>query len=87
MKTIIFPWLERSYGEGLEDQYNQEQIKELHDWLSDQAGRAKKGFIPYNDVDDLVFDGLTEDDENRVREQLIANIETMNKNIEYWKNQ
>lgn len=84
MKTIVFPWLERSYSEGLglDEQYNQDQVNGFHDWLSDQAGRAEKGFIPYDDVDDLVFEGLTEDDKDSVRERLIANIETMNKNRE-----
>ena len=84
MKKISFPWLERSYGEGLKNQYDQEHSKKFIAWLSSQAEHAERGYVKYNDIDDLIYDEFTEDDKERVRERLIANIEIQERNLKEW---
>lgn len=66
---IVHPYFERAYGEGVRNyrDYSRETQDAFKKWFHK---KLSEGFIAFNDFDELVFDGLDNDDKKRVKELL-----------------
>ena len=73
---IIRPFFELAYGEMRSLDYSLDEIQNFKRWLHK---KIKVNEIEYDNIDDLIYDGLTEDDKERVRNRLIENIAQANK--------
>lgn len=66
---IVHQYFERAYGEGVRNyhDYSRETQVEFRKWTD---MKMSEGFIAFNDFDELVFDGLDNDDKKRVKDLL-----------------
>lgn len=66
---IVHQYFERAYGQGIKDylDYPRETRDAFKKWFHK---KLSEGFIAFNDFDELVFDGLDNDDKKRVKDLL-----------------
>lgn len=73
---LIYPLFERAYGESVHGDYTDEQFDELDKQLeSVEEKNEKDGYIHFDDIEELILDGLTPGDKERLRKYIKDNAE------------